>query len=172
MTISGIKQQIGITTVIAASCLTSLWIVMADMPSGSTATDVKPKAGTTAKKEEKYGSKEPGTTAWEVGLLTARLQGPPKPEEPVKSVQVTAPIVIAPTLPFQLTGTILEDDVRFAVLKDNSGKEFVVREGECVPAPHDAIVVKSVQEQSARFDISGTEQELTLKTKNLDLLFQ
>jgi hypothetical protein len=172
MTPSGIKQQIGITTVIAACCLTSLWIVMADMPSGSTVTNVKPKGGTTAEKEEKSGNKEPGATAWDVGILTARLQGPPKPEEPVKPVQVAAPVVIAPTLPFQLTGTILEDDVRFAVLKDNSGKEFVVREGESVPAPHDAIVVKSVQEQSARFTISGTEQELTLKTKNLDLLFQ
>lgn len=156
--------------IIAVSCAATAWIASADLPEISVS---KNSAGESNKPESVTTDTKPVPKAiWNSEALSFRFQGPPKPEEQVKpAVAAIVPVVVVPPIPLQLTGTILEDGNRFAVLRDNSGQEFVVREGEQVPAPHTNITVKSVAERSAKFGISGTEQELTLKTPNFELLF-
>jgi len=169
MTLSMTTERIGIAALITSSCVASVWISTADLPAPP--VEVAPARDAGKNEDSKADTRPALRLAWNPETLSSRFQGPPKPEEPVKLVVAVAPVVTLPPIPLQLTGTILEDGNRFAVLRDNSGQEFVVREGEQVPVPHTTITVKSVTERSAKFSISGTEQELTLKAPNFESLF-
>ena len=170
-----LKDRLGIVLTCTTACAMSFVVVTAQVPDP---TEIVARTKPANQSEKSIspntsdGQKRTASPLWKPETFRFRFQGSPKPEEPIRPpVVAAAEVTVAPPLPFQLTGTILEDQERFAVVRDNGGREFVVREGESIAAPYEAISLKSVDARSAVFLNAGAEQTLTMKPP-ADLRFE
>ena len=152
------------STIVGVTTLAVWWIVNQDAAlTHATSSPVLPHKHATA---VKLATDQQSMVVWDDTILEHRFSGTASANRTPVVPQVPIPAPKPVTVPLTLEGTMVDESPgkSYAILQDASGREYVVKEGQSLPVPYQAIQLLQVGHKQVTLESSGASVDLPLRS--------